>query len=84
VAENGSTQQVEAKEVAQMTAKRYLIDMAITAVIAFVVAMVVTYLYSLLVHGAGQVNWETTFDLAIIMGIVLPLVAQRRAKETGD
>lgn len=65
-----------------MNTKSYLIDMAITAVIAFLAAMVVTYLYNLLVHGTGQVNWETTFDLAIVMGIVLPLVAQRRGKDS--
>jgi len=67
-----------------MSTKGYLIDMAITATIAFVAALVVTYLYNLLAHGVGQVDWETTFDLAIILGIVLPLATRRRVKANGD
>ena len=67
-----------------MSTKGYLIDMAITAAIAFVAAMVVTYLYNLLFHGTGQVNWETTFDLAVVMGIVLPLVTQRGKGTSGS
>lgn len=56
-----------------MNAKRFLLDMAITIPVTFVVAAVVTYLYSLIAHGSGSVNWETAFELAIILGIVLPL-----------
>lgn len=63
-----------------MEAKRLGIDMAITSAVAFCVAAIVTYLYSLIAHGAGAVNWETAFELAIILGIVIPLAGGRERK----
>ncbi|NNF59310.1 MAG: hypothetical protein HKN04_13830 [Rhodothermaceae bacterium] len=57
--------------------RQVLRDIAITTPITFVVTAVVTYLYSLLVHEAGAVNWETAFQLALIFGIVLPLTRAR-------
>lgn len=60
-----------------MNAKGFLLDMAITIPVTFVVAAVVTYLYSLIAHGSGSVNWDTAFHLAIILGIVLPLTRAR-------
>ena len=64
-----------------MNMKQFLVDMAITASVGFVVAGVVTYLYSLIVHGTGSINWETAFDLAIVLGIVLPLTSFRSRRE---
>ena len=60
-----------------MRVKGFLFDMVITIPITFVVAAVVTYLYSLIAHGSGAVNWDTAFHLAIIIGIVLPLSRAR-------
>lgn len=55
-----------------MNVKKILLDVAITVPLTFVVAAVVSYLYSLIAHGSGSVNWETAFQMAIILGIVLP------------
>lgn len=63
-----------------MTAKRFLADIAVTIPIAFVVAMAATYGYSLIVHGVGAVDWETSFDLAFVVGIVIPLAGLRDRK----
>lgn len=41
--------------------------------VTLVAATIVTYLYSLIVHGAGEFDWEMSFRLAIILGIALPL-----------
>ena len=60
-----------------MNAKSLLLDMAVTIPVTFVVAAIVTYLYSLIAHGSGSVNWDTAFHLAIILGIVLPLTRAR-------
>jgi hypothetical protein len=60
-----------------MNAKGLLVDMAITIPVTLVVAAVVTYLYGLIAHGSGSVNWDTAFHLAIILGIVLPLTRAR-------
>ncbi|MCF7802346.1 MAG: hypothetical protein K9N34_10055 [Candidatus Marinimicrobia bacterium] len=58
-------------------ARGLLLDMAITIPVTFVVAAIVTFLYSLLAHGAGSVSWDTAFQLAIIIGIVMPLTRVR-------
>jgi hypothetical protein len=60
-----------------MNTKSFWLDMAVTIPVTFVVAAVVTYLYSLIAHGSGLVNWDTAFHLAIILGIVLPLTRAR-------
>jgi hypothetical protein len=63
-----------------MNTRHFLADMAITIPVTFAVAVVVTYLYSLIAHGAGAVDWEASFDLAFVVGIVLPLVRSRANK----
>ncbi len=65
-----------------MNARDVLLDMAITIPVTFVVAAVVTYLYTLIAHGPGSVNWETAFQLAIILGIVVPLTRARVGRRT--
>ena len=62
-----------------MKAKGFLIDSVITILITFVVAVVVTYLYSAIAHGSGAINWETAFQLAVIVGIAMPLSRVRSA-----
>lgn len=53
-------------------------DIAITIPITFAVTAAVTYLYSLIAHEAGVVDWETAFLLALLFGIALPLIRARR------
>ena len=66
-----------------MKATRVLADAAVTLAITLVVSVLVTYLWSLARHGAGAVHWETSFRLAIILGIALPwLRARERAART--
>ena len=60
-----------------MRAKKLALDMVITIPITFAVVAIVTYLYSLIAHGSGSVNWETAFELSVILGIVLPLCKSR-------
>ncbi len=64
-----------------MNTRQFLLDVAITIPITFIVATAVTYLYSLIAHGSGTVNWDTAFVLAIILGIVLPLTRSWPSKE---
>ena len=56
-----------------MNAKKFLADFGLTFVIAFAVTVVVTFVWNLVVHGTSGVDWKTSFRLAIILGIVLPL-----------
>ncbi len=54
----------------------HLRDFAVTFIIVFTVTLVVGYLYNLLVHGLGEANLETAFQLALIFGIVFPLLGR--------
>jgi hypothetical protein len=45
-----------------------------TGLIVLVVSLVVTWLYSALVHGSGALDWESSIRLAIIFGITFPVV----------
>lgn len=65
------------------SARSLLQDIGVTAAITFIVAAVVTYLYSLLVHGAGVVDWGTAVQLALVFGLVLPLTRYRAVKADG-
>jgi CHASE3 domain sensor protein len=49
-------------------------------VLTFVVSAVVTFLYALIAHGTGVVDWETAFALAAILGIVLTMVRFQEQK----
>ena len=67
----------------KMKIKNFLRDFAITFVIVFIVSMIVSYIYNLIAHSAGSVNWETSFQLAIIFGIVFPAIRifEKRQKD---
>jgi hypothetical protein len=54
--------------------------MAITMPFKLVVTAAVTFRYNLILHSSVSVDWDTTFRLAIILGIVLPLTRTRGSK----
>lgn len=64
--------------------KRLLIDFLITFALILVVTAIVTFLYSLIVHGAGTVAWGTSFRFAIILGIVRSWIEARERKKKGQ
>ncbi|GEM_PF-1498227 len=51
-------------------------------VLVFVVSAVVSYLYGLVAHGHGVIDWESSFRFAFIFAIALPIVGEfeRRKK----
>jgi hypothetical protein len=62
-----------------MNFKRIFVSFLGTAALGFVVTAAVTYLYSLIAHGAGAVDWGTALRIAIILAIVLTLTVERKA-----
>jgi len=64
-----------------MNIKKLLIDFVTTFVVTLVITAIVTFLWSLIFHGAGTVDWETSFRFAIIFGIVFPWMRARESKE---
>jgi len=63
-----------------MKIKGFLIGFVTTFVVTLVVAAIVTYLWNLGVHGQSAVDWETSFRLAIILGIILPVTRGMTSK----
>ncbi len=64
-----------------MSTKKILFDFLAIFSITLVSAILSTFLYSLIVHGTGMVDWETSFRLAFILGIVLSFANERKRKE---
>ena len=64
-----------------MNIKRYLVDFVTVFAVTLIVCVVVTFLWNLIVHGAGAIDWETSFRFAILFGIILPWIETRRGKE---
>ncbi len=63
-----------------MNFKKALISFVIGFAITLIVSSLVTYLYSLGFHETAKIDWETSFCLAIIFGIVFPVLEARKGK----
>ncbi len=57
-----------------MNIKKLIIGFVTTFAVTLVVCVMVTYLWNLIAHGESTVDWSTSFRLAIILGIVLPVI----------
>ena len=66
-----------------MNFKKVFINFIIGFAITLIVSGLVTYLYSLGFHETAKINWETSFQLAIILGIVFPVMEARKEKAKG-
>jgi len=64
-----------------MNAKRFAIGFVTVAAITFVVAAIVSFLYSLIAHGAGTVDWEHSIRLALTLGMIVPLMRELEKKQ---
>ena len=48
--------------------------------VSLVISVVVSLLWSLVVHRTGAIDWETSFRFAILLGIIVPWIGARRNK----
>ena len=62
-----------------MDFKKLILDFLLIFAITFVVSALVSFLYSLIVHGQGVADWPMAVRFGIILGIILPWI-QRRSK----
>ena len=60
-----------------MKIKGILLNFAIFFLITFVVSTIVNFLWNLIFHGTTTIAWETSFRLAIILGIVLAWIQKK-------
>jgi hypothetical protein len=42
--------------------------------ITLLVTCIVSFLWNLFFHGAGRIDWETSFLFALLFGITIPIV----------
>jgi uncharacterized protein YqhQ len=63
-----------------MNLKKVLISFVIGFAVTLLVSSLVTYLYSLGFHETAKIDWESSFQLAIIFGIVFPVMEARKGK----
>lgn len=61
-----------------MNLKRIVIDFLTIFVVVLIVTAIVTFLYSLIIHGSGEVDWGTAFQFGIIFGIVLTWINKKK------
>jgi len=61
-----------------MKAKGIILNVLLTFVITFIAAIIVTLLWNLFIEKNGAiVDWKTSFTLAIIIGLVIPIVQKK-------
>jgi hypothetical protein len=61
-----------------MNFKKLLVDFVTVFAVTLIVSLAVTLLWSIIVHGASTIDWETSFRFAILFGIILPWMETRR------
>lgn len=64
-----------------MNFKQLLLGFVTIFAVTLVVAALVSFLYSLIVHGTGVFDWELAFRLAIILGLILPVTRALEGRE---
>lgn len=63
-----------------MNFKKVLIGFIVMFLITLIVSIAVTYLWSLGFHDTAKIDWETSFRLAIILGVIISIVENRKIK----
>lgn len=63
-----------------MQIKKLLVDFVAVFAVTFLVSIVVTLLWNLMVDGASTIDWETSVRLAVIFGILLTWMETRSRK----
>ncbi len=63
-----------------MELKKILIGFITFFTITLIVTVGVTYIWSLIFHDVASIDWETSFRLAIIFGIVFSIIEAKKKK----
>ena len=61
-----------------MNFKKIAIEFIIVFAITLLVCVGVTFFWSLVFHGVGIVDWETSFRFATLLGIIIPIIDSRK------
>jgi hypothetical protein len=61
--------------------KELLVNFVTTFPVVLVASVIVTYLWNLVAHGSGAIDWEISVVFALSIGIVLSVSWALRTKE---
>jgi hypothetical protein len=61
-----------------MGLKKIAIEFIKVFAITLLVCVGVTFLWGLVFHGIGIVDWETSFRFATLFGIIIPIIDSRK------
>ncbi len=64
-----------------MNITKLVVEFITVFVVALVTTAIVTFLWNIIGHGVGTVDWETSFRFAIVFGIILTWAKSRETKE---
>jgi hypothetical protein len=64
-----------------MNIKKLVVEFGTVFAVTLVTTAIVTFLWNIIGHGESTIDWETSFRLAIIFGIILTWVKSRQNKE---
>jgi len=51
----------------------FILNCLIVGALTFLVGMLVSFLFNVIVYGSALVAWGTTLRIAVIIGLVIPL-----------
>jgi hypothetical protein len=64
-----------------MNIKKQVVEFGTVFAITLMTAAIVTFLWNIIGHGEGAVDWETSFRFAILFGIILTWAKSREIKK---
>lgn len=65
----------------RMNLRRVLLGFITVFAVSLITCATVTLVWNLSVHRRSTIDWATSFRFAIVLGIVLPWIAIRRARD---
>ena len=64
-----------------MNIKKLVVEFGTVFAVTLVTVALVTFLWNFIGHGESTVDWETSFRLAVIFGVILTWIKSRETKE---
>lgn len=61
-----------------MSARKWAVEIGFAFATTLLVSVVVTFVWNLATRAEPSVDWETSFVMAVVLGVALPLVHARR------
>ena len=57
-----------------MKFRRLITEFLIITALVFPVSLLVGFIYELVIHGKGKIDWIVSLRLSVFFGIILPLI----------